>query len=86
MTPSYGEITTRAEALWREKGCPPGCDDEIWLEAERQLSRPRPFKQDKTEVIALPDRRFKFDRASDDITRELEERFPGPTGKETTSL
>ncbi len=85
-TPSHQEITARAEALWRGKGCPSGCDDEIWLEAERQLSHQRPLELNKAEVIGLADRRFKFNPAGDDITRELEERFPGPTGQETTSL
>ncbi len=35
--PSHDEIVTPARILWQEKGCPQGCDDEIWLEAERGL-------------------------------------------------
>lgn len=31
-------VSERARALWRERGCPMGRDEEIWLEAERQLS------------------------------------------------
>src|SRR5580700_5588024 len=39
LPPSHEEIARQAEALWREKGCPHGRDDEIWLEAEQQLLR-----------------------------------------------
>jgi len=34
---SHAEISRRAEELWRQYGCPQGRDEEIWLEAERQL-------------------------------------------------
>ncbi|CAM2930097.1 DUF2934 domain-containing protein [Rariglobus hedericola] len=37
-TPTHEEITRRAETLWLDKGKPSGCDDEIWLQAERELS------------------------------------------------
>ncbi len=70
MAPSHGETAARAEALWRQRGCPLACDDEIWLEAERQLSAgdnsPRSFD-------------------SDEIMAELEGQFPG-AGRATTSL
>ena len=36
-TPTYNEISGRAQTLWRERSCPHGSDTEIWLEAERQL-------------------------------------------------
>jgi|SRR5580692_10939165 hypothetical protein len=84
--PSYGEIATRAEALWREKGCPPACDDEIWLEAEQQLFRQRRPEQDKRDVISNANPRFKIDEGNDNPMREFDERFSEPTGKETTSL
>jgi len=35
--PSHDEIVAPARILWQKKGCPEGCDDEIWLEAERGL-------------------------------------------------
>jgi hypothetical protein len=70
LAPSHGEIAVRAEALWRHKGCPAGCDNEIWLEAEQQWlmgdNSPRSFD-------------------SDSIMAELEGRFPG-SGSATTSL
>lgn len=36
-TPTHEEISLQAQQLWRSRGCPDGCDDEIWLEAERNL-------------------------------------------------
>ena len=35
--PSHQEIAERARALWNGYGCPSGRDEQIWLEAERQL-------------------------------------------------
>lgn len=36
-----GLVRTKAYELWQSKGCPDGADEQIWLEAERQLqSRP----------------------------------------------
>jgi hypothetical protein len=39
---AHAVVAARAEALWREQGCPHGRDLEHWLEAERQLGRPLP--------------------------------------------
>lgn len=35
--PPHQEIADRARTLWNKYGCPSGRDEEIWLEAERQL-------------------------------------------------
>lgn len=35
--PTHEQIASRAEVLWKAKGSPAGRDEEIWLEAERQL-------------------------------------------------
>lgn len=35
--PPHEQVALHAELLWRAKGCPEGKDEEIWLEAERQL-------------------------------------------------
>ena len=83
LVSSHEEIATRAEALWRKKGSPQGCDEEIWLEAERQLGADLRLERDR---IALADPGFDFNRNSNDLMEELNERFPGQTGKETTSL
>ncbi len=37
-SPSNKDVAAQAVKIWREKGCPKGCDLEIWLEAERQLT------------------------------------------------
>ncbi|HEX2854848.1 MAG TPA: DUF2934 domain-containing protein [Opitutaceae bacterium] len=37
-TASEADIARRARALWAARGCPEGCDVEIWLEAERAVS------------------------------------------------
>ncbi|HEY0944238.1 MAG TPA: DUF2934 domain-containing protein [Opitutaceae bacterium] len=34
---AHGEIARRARELWEQEGRPVGRDEEIWLEAERQL-------------------------------------------------
>jgi hypothetical protein len=33
----HEQIAARAETLWRERSCPAGSDEAIWLEAESQL-------------------------------------------------
>lgn len=84
--PSHEEIAKHAVTLWREKGCPHGCDEELWLEAERQLSRALRLNRDERDKTALADPRFSFNQNKDDLMEELNERFPEQTGKETTSL
>ena len=33
----HGEIARLACQIWQKEGCPPGRDQEYWLQAERQL-------------------------------------------------
>lgn len=40
--PTHDEIAIAAHSLWKDRGCPEGIDNEIWLEAERQLRGSRP--------------------------------------------
>lgn len=35
--PTYEQIAQRAEAIWLQKGCKPGQDEQNWREAEAQL-------------------------------------------------
>jgi hypothetical protein len=35
--PAHDQIARRAQKIWLDYGCPHGRDDEVWLEAERQL-------------------------------------------------
>jgi hypothetical protein len=44
-TPAHAEISERAASIWQERGQPHGQDDEIWLEAEKQLNAPLPEGQ-----------------------------------------
>jgi len=37
--PTHDEVSQRAQLLWHNQGRPVGRDDEIWLEAERELAR-----------------------------------------------
>jgi Protein of unknown function (DUF2934) len=75
VSPSHEEISVRAEAIWLKRGCPLGADEEIWLEAERLLGLPGAAQ-------GLRPTGFK----SDSVITDLDELYPGPTGRETTSL
>jgi hypothetical protein len=90
LAPSHEEIATRAEALWRERGCPLGCDDELWLEAERHVyQRSNGPLEGENQVASsyTPSRlNLESDDAMGNVLEELDYLFPGPTGKETTSL
>jgi hypothetical protein len=35
--PTREQIALRARVIWEQRGCPQGQDEQIWLEAERQL-------------------------------------------------
>ncbi|GEM_PF-5322401 len=37
LTVTHEAIAERARELWREQGCPTGCDQAIWFEAEAEL-------------------------------------------------
>jgi len=37
-TPTHDKISSEAQKLWQNRGCPADCDTEIWLEAERKLT------------------------------------------------
>jgi len=72
--PSHEEIAARARALWQQEGYPADRDEEIWLEAERQLRRSQVLKQDA--AVPGPEERME----------ELDAIYPDPSGRETTSL
>jgi hypothetical protein len=86
--PAHSEISSFAESIWRQRGCPHGVDDEIWLEAERQLCRvPARKVSVAIETGHLVDTSpFSGNRESGSVMAELEDLFPGPSGRETTSL
>lgn len=86
LLPTHLEIAAEAEVLWRQRGCPHGVDNEIWLEAERQLRNVPRLAKDEADAIALADPLSRLNKASDDVMGELEELFPSRTGKSETSL
>jgi len=36
--PTHDEIARQAQEFWQDRGCPVGCDEAIWLEAEQALT------------------------------------------------
>lgn len=52
--PTHDEIARHAKEFWQQKGCPVGRDDEIWLEAEQQLTmKPLPINKGHTDAHTL---------------------------------
>jgi hypothetical protein len=86
--PTHSEISALAESIWLRRGRPYGIDDEIWLEAERELSRPpSPKFGEGTETGHLVDTGpFADVGRVGSLMGELNELFPGESGRETTSL
>lgn len=84
--PTHEAIAIRAANMWHQWGCPKWRDDEIWLQAERELraspnarnNDPRNF----TLMAAIP-----IQGASiSDAMSELAELYPGHVGQDTTSI
>jgi len=87
LTPTHEEIAIRAEALWRETGCPRGCDKQIWLAAERRLCRElRLEKEEKDRKALLEQLSIINDVRMDNVMEKLSELYPGPSSKVTTAL
>lgn len=57
LPPSSEDISQRARELWEKYGRPSGRDEEIWLEAERQLLGVDPLVEGKGD-IAVAARQF----------------------------
>jgi len=86
LTSAHREIATKAEALWRGKGCPPERDAEIWLEAESQIGAKHRLERDDRDEKAFADPHFLFHSGGGIVMDQLNELFPASTGRETTSL
>jgi DUF2934 family protein len=84
--PSHENIAFRAQALWQQMGFPHGSDKAIWFEAERQLREHEPLIQADRDEIAFADPNFLFGQEKNSMMDEIDTSFPGPVGKETTSL
>jgi hypothetical protein len=87
LAPSHQEVAIRAEALWREMGCPQGCDKQIWLAAERRLCRDLRLEKEEKDRKALLEQLSLINQVRlDNVMEKLEELYPEPTARSTTSL
>ncbi len=86
QVPTYSEISAEAEVLWRQRGCPSGVDEEIWLQAERQLHLFARMEKGEEQKTALADPLSRLDHRSDDVMGELEQLFPGSADGASTSV
>ena len=78
--PTREQIQALAHAIWIDRGYPQGCDVEIWLEAERQLTG-RPG------LVARPEEDVDLDRSeAARIDRELDRVVSPPGPRSPTSL
>ena len=48
----HDAIALQAHQLWQDRGCPAGCDTEIWLEAEWLMGGRRPDDSFIAAVVA----------------------------------
>jgi hypothetical protein len=83
---THAAIAGEAEAIWRDEGCPSGLDAQIWLEAERRLYGAARLGWGGAGMLAPASATPRMDMNSGTMMEELEDLFPAPTGKETTSL
>ena len=87
LAPSHGEIAIRAEALWREMGCPQGCDKQIWLAAERRMYRDLRLEKEERDRKALLDQLSLINNVKmNTVMEKLEELYPQPSSQVRTSL
>ena len=84
--PTREQVQVLAHAIWADRGCPEGCDVEIWLEAERQLgAKPRPLEP----RAALADSETSLDPGRSDaarIDRVMERIVSPPEQRSPTAL
>jgi hypothetical protein len=78
---THEEIADRAKRLWENRGRPEGRDEEIWLEAEREL------READERRFANPDELLDPDgNPNDDVDRRLDELARPPGDRSATSL
>src|SRR3954463_5257859 len=73
-------IARRAEKIWRDRSCPAGSDDAIWLEAESQLQGEAESKP----VSGTPSRPY-TDEAARQIRPQTKSRDPVEQGAQMRS-
>lgn len=77
---SREQIAQRAEKLWRERSCPAGSDDAIWLEAESQLKA----EADSKPVAGTPARPY-VDEPGTPVRSRTKSRDPSDAAAQTRS-
>jgi hypothetical protein len=83
--PSHLDISIRAERLWRERGCPPWRDDDIWLDAERELNSAADGGSRFATKPSFSDGSI-LNSGNSCVMAELDDIFPVRAGRETTSI
>ena len=63
--PTQEDIARQAQRLWLERGCPEGQHEEIWLEAEDQLTN-SPFGEGQKSA-PVPTERIKAEAAAESM-------------------
>ena len=75
--PTREQIQALAQAIWIDRGSPQGCDVEIWLEAERQLTeRSREMPSVDAGIDPARSSADRIDREMDRIVSPPEQRSP----------
>jgi hypothetical protein len=73
---THEEISARAQAIWEQQGRPHGRDDQIWLEAERQLGARSGRRGDLQESDQDVEDATKLENRLDDTGEPVERRSP----------
>lgn len=83
--PTEDAIARRAQRLWDERGRPVGVDQEIWLEAERQLISENSAVATPPRTISAPRRdKIVADIDADEVADRLDD-FGEPSRRSPTS-
>lgn len=84
--PTREQVQALAHAIWIDRGCPQGCDVEIWLEAERQLGAESKANL-RSSDISVQDESVDLDRSeAARVDNELERIVSPPAPRSPTSL
>jgi hypothetical protein len=73
---THEEISARAQAIWEQQGRPYGRDEEIWLEAERQLGARSSRQGELHESDQDVEDATKLENRLDDTGEPLDPRSP----------
>jgi hypothetical protein len=80
--PTHEEIAVRARELWYARNCPTGLDEEIWMEAERQIRAERPIHSSD---IRVGTRRDGIDIDNEALADRLDD-YGNPGSRSATSV